>query len=369
MSPKKIIVHPIAFLRDAVKDEETRVLVTRFVVYTLLMVVSATMAIINFSSGYTATGWTTLAFSLACLLFDGLLYFFRNLLKFTGFLFACSVIALFSFLLVTGVPNGFSAIWIAMLPSFGLLLFGIKRGAIFTGLMWLVLIFFLWIPAGRNLLQYPYEDAFCQRFPLLYLAFFAMAAIFETIRLLTYKELESTRNRYEYLYRHDALTHVYNRYGFQEMLSTKYTHDVSHTGLAIFDIDFFKSINDVYGHQNGDKILEEIAGIATDIVGEEGTVSRWGGEEFTIFFSDDASATHLCETLRKEIENHDFAIANTKVRLTISIGLVLIPGGIKPGTHEAVYQADANLYRAKETGRNKVVQSYYEEAVQAKPEE
>lgn len=121
-------------------------------------------------------------------------------------LFGVEIVALFTFFLVSGNPDGFSAIWIAMLPACGLLLFGRKRGTVLCAVMFAILVFLFWIPAGRALLLYDYNRTFLARFPILCVAFYLLSLLLETIRSVTQNELdklrakEKSRNRVEYQY-------------------------------------------------------------------------------------------------------------------------------------------------------------------------
>lgn len=119
----------------------------------------------------------------------------------------------------------------------------------------LVLLFFFWTPMGRGLLMYSYTESFMLRFPLLYIAFWCIGLLFEVIREATQKELENARNRFERLYRQDALTGLYNRYGFNEELDKLLESRKDSLAFAIVDLDHFKNINDTYGHSQGDIVL------------------------------------------------------------------------------------------------------------------
>ena len=130
---------------------------------------------------------------------------------------------------------------------------------------------------------------------------------------------------------------------------------------AILDIDHFKNVNDVYGHATGDSVLVEVAGRMKAAVRPYDTVGRFGGEEFLLVFpglkKDDA--LNLSERIRAAIEKEPFNTApagkiQTSFRLTVSLGVAAWKKTFRKAD-ELLVEADNNLYRAKEDGRNKVV--------------
>ena len=155
----------------------------------------------------------------------------------------------------------------------------------------------------------------------------------------------------------DQLTGLMNRQGIEKAIDEWHLAP-NPCALLVCDIDWFKKINDTYGHLVGDKVLVRIAKeIKTQVKGKD-LVGRWGGEEFLVILRDvnaleDAQAT--AETIRAAVEKVQLAIGKDRQRLptiTLSIGGVLI----NPDSNwtEAFDQADKHLYAAKENGRNQV---------------
>jgi diguanylate cyclase (GGDEF)-like protein len=121
--------------------------------------------------------------------------------------------------------------------------------------------------------------------------------------------------------------------------------------IILIDIDHFKQVNDVHGHQIGDQILIDIAKILTVNTRETDTIGRWGGEEFLVICpqTDAAGVAKLAETLRRKMEQHVFPVIENK---TASFGVTTY----RPGDQQKdmVSRADAALYAAKRDGRNRV---------------
>lgn len=158
--------------------------------------------------------------------------------------------------------------------------------------------------------------------------------------------------------RMDPLTKLSNR----RDLIQKFEYEIKKFGtrtkkfsLAIGDVDFFKSINDTYGHGCGDEVLKKIAHIFKNNLREEGVISRYGGEEFVIFLpdADIEYALFLIENIRTIIESETFRYNGKVFHITMSFGLVNFNYSIS--FIECIERADSALYEAKVRGRNRVV--------------
>ncbi len=165
-------------------------------------------------------------------------------------------------------------------------------------------------------------------------------------------------DRMEELAIRDGLTGMYvNRY-FQERLAEEITRAHLRHGIfsiILLDIDFFKQVNDEYGHSAGDLVLKNIAAAIRRCAGAGETAARYGGEEFILLLpnTDKKAAMHLAEKIRAEVQKSKFILRRMEGAVTASLGVAVYPeDGI---THEALVDtADKNLYRAKKAGRNRV---------------
>ena len=358
----KQLSRQIRLLESRIIDDAFRYRFQMTVIFGLLAAVAAFMTIVNVFTQRNSLMWATLIFSLFCLVNLLLLVHTRLSHNATIIPFALAIFALFAFFITSGRPEGFSVLWCCLLPTTGLLLFGRRLGSIFSGLMWLMLVFFFYTPWGAALLQYDYTDSFRLRFPLLFLAFYLLALFLETVRELTQDALQRSRLEYQLLYTNDALTGLYNRYGFQEQMDLMLAQwrrqdDEAAFVFMILDLDEFKRINDQYGHANGDVALRRVAQLITQAAGAEACVCRWGGEEFAVFLTQPAHREGprcRAEKLRQAVEDAVIQLEEGRVSLTVSIGAISTTS--RPTLpNRMVNLADQCLYQAKEQGRNRCV--------------
>lgn len=151
----------------------------------------------------------------------------------------------------------------------------------------------------------------------------------------------------------DPLTGLYNR---RKIARTWDKINIHNSAIVVLtDIDFFKKINDTYGHDGGDFILREVALLFQQIIGEQGVIARVGGEEFAFLFKKHTvdQAFALAEQIRNSAEQRQFDYNGTPIQLTLSFGIARATS--KHDSFEKVYSAaDRLLYQAKHSGRNRV---------------
>lgn len=161
------------------------------------------------------------------------------------------------------------------------------------------------------------------------------------------------KKRIEELSVTDKLTQVYNRIRLDEALGTefyRYQRYGDFFSVVIFDIDFFKKVNDSYGHLAGDEVLKGVSQLVKSLIRKCDIFGRWGGEEFLVICCETTAsgAAILSEKLRKAIENHIFL---PEKQITCSFGVAEIDNS---GTDNMLKRADDALYKAKQNGRNRV---------------
>lgn len=158
---------------------------------------------------------------------------------------------------------------------------------------------------------------------------------------------------------HDCLTNTLNRRTFDEIIEREFNRSVRyHTPLSVvmIDLDHFKKINDCWGHQSGDIVLKEVAGIVSECLRETDILARYGGEEFVVILpeTDIEKAGVLAERIRKAVENCSFNIQEGQIKVTLSLGISCYPYTAVEDKNEMVKLADKALYHAKGNGRNRV---------------
>jgi len=173
-----------------------------------------------------------------------------------------------------------------------------------------------------------------------------------------YRALETDRNTiYERSIR-DQLTGLYTRIHMHDvvhrMVLTHARNDKACFALVMVDIDFFKSVNDTYGHQTGDSVLKDVAGVLLDESREIDVPVRFGGEEFSIFIVTDSvdGASLFAERLRKRVEALAFCSDGVGFCVTISAGVALHDQS--ESLAGLTKRADIALYEAKRSGRNRI---------------
>ena len=154
----------------------------------------------------------------------------------------------------------------------------------------------------------------------------------------------------------DQLTGLFNRRKADEFLESLAAEtDGKHVSVAIGDIDFFKKVDDTYGHDIGDIVLQNIAKTLEESSRIDTFVARWGGEEFLIVFPDcnGDDAFIALERIRKNIQDNPIIISDITLNITMTFGLAEF--SFKRDVEATIKQADEKLYIGKHNGRNQVV--------------
>lgn len=157
----------------------------------------------------------------------------------------------------------------------------------------------------------------------------------------------------------DGLTGLYNRRQFEIGLEQEHNRTKRHPSdfsLAILDIDFFKKVNDTYGHQYGDYVLKTVANLMKQAFRKTDLLYRYGGEELVMIMPETniEGAIIPVQRLRRMVEEYDFDYNGVKAKVTVSMGLTMNYQNFATPA-DILKSADDALYRAKEEGRNRVI--------------
>lgn len=157
----------------------------------------------------------------------------------------------------------------------------------------------------------------------------------------------------------DGLTRCYNKKFFQDRLETEFAYARRHKtmlSLVMFDVDYFKKVNDNHGHLAGDAVLVHLARITQATIRTEDVLARYGGEEFAVICRGTPllNAGVLGERLRTRVELENFDYQGKRLPVTISVGVAALPEANVQTPSELIRDADSALYEAKKSGRNRV---------------
>lgn len=157
----------------------------------------------------------------------------------------------------------------------------------------------------------------------------------------------------------DHLTNLFNRRYLSEILDGEFfraRRKNEHLSLIIVDIDYFKNVNDTYGHQNGDVVLAAVANLAQSQLRVYDSAARYGGEEFVLVIPGTSlhGGVMVAERLRQAVLEYSFPSPMEDMTVTVSAGVATFPSPQIDSVDSLFRQADEALYRAKQNGRNRV---------------
>jgi len=185
----------------------------------------------------------------------------------------------------------------------------------------------------------------------------AIEYVFITIQDVT--EIAAYERKLIELNTEDGLTGIYNRRYLESKLEEEFLRHQRYSrpfSVIMMDIDFFKKINDTYGHQCGDTVLQTLVKKISSNIRKVDIFARYGGEEFCLLLPETTleAANLVANNLRVIVENSDFRYNDRDIRFTISQGVSALSEGDE-SAQTLLRKADSALYEAKRTGRNKVV--------------
>lgn len=245
--------------------------------------------------------------------------------------------------------NAYSLIWITVVPPLAYFLLGRRDGTLVSLAAFSYVAFIMLYRVDWNASYSFTLGAFLNIIEVL---------IAQLVLFLYYER--SRRDAYQALARlseTDKLTGLHNRQKLDDLLSEQLDlahHNETPLVVVLADIDFFKAVNDGFGHLRGDQILQRVASLLTQHLRQHDHAGRWGGEEFLLVLPGvhASEALTIIERLRQQIEGSK----PLGHHVTMSFGLAELQPGETPT--ELVARADAALYKAKEYGRNRSIISY-----------
>jgi len=278
---------------------------------------------------------------------------------FAATLLIATLMLLLLYLVVTGGKQNTGPIWVLILPPVALFLSGLRRGLLMLLLFLLVMCGLFFIPQF-DLVKASYSVDFKARITYVFLTVTFLSAVYEYSRQQTYSDIQLLREKFERQATYDPLTQLYNRRGLSQHIEIELARakrQQSKTALILMDLDRFKNVNDSYGHDAGDKVMQDIASLLKNAMRKQDYISRWGGEEFLLVLPDTSKedAFQVADKLRFEISQTPMHYNSFSIDITASFGVSEV--NALTDYDKALTQADKAMYRAKQSGRNKVLMS------------
>lgn len=347
-------------IAELVKDDEQRKIHQLMYIEIVLGIISAVMSIINIFTRQKILLIATASTSVISFANYFIIKYGKCNKNVGIIVFFIKVVALFTYFIITGGTQGFSTIWLLLLPTLGMFVFGRKNGSFVVVFFFVELVVFFYTPL-RGVLDLEgrvYTSAFLTRFPVVYLCFYLLGFFLEYIREVTYRRMNALQQEADYRAMHDSLTGLYNRVGFNNKMAEclENVKKGKHFALFLSDIDKFKELNDTYGHEVGDIVLKVMASRINSSISDIGIACRWGGEEFAVIIDDieNINIFDLAEKIRLSVYQ-PITVEKTELLCSVSIGGVVSSELQELNRKNMVSVADKKLYKAKETGRNKSV--------------
>lgn len=171
-------------------------------------------------------------------------------------------------------------------------------------------------------------------------------------------QLEQAKKRLDEIARTDPLTKLSNRRDFYELIEReviRFERNQRPLSIVMTDIDYFKKVNDTYGHDCGDYILVSVGNIIRTEIRKQDAVGRWGGEEFILLLphTDAKGAYNVSEKIRKKIENTTFHYSDHTLHINLTLGICEFKKNMN--IKDCINKADHALYLGKQEGRNRVI--------------
>ncbi|MDX1456935.1 MAG: GGDEF domain-containing protein [Marinobacter sp.] len=270
--------------------------------------------------------------------------------------FIVLITGLFSYLAVFAIENGAGVMWLFAYPPIVFYISDARVGIISCIGGWLGLAL-LFSPLGTAIFQTPYTASF-SLIMITALGFeMATCYVLDQSRRRSKLGLIKLANQFEYAAKHDALTGLANRREGHARLDAEYERYLRNRrgfSTLLLDIDLFKSVNDNYGHQAGDRMILLVANSLKAECRRVDTLARWGGEEFLVLLPETSNdvAIQIANRIRQSIASQSIEYEGQNIAATVSVGVATIQGS--ESIDRMLQRADEALYEAKTQGRNQV---------------
>ncbi len=276
---------------------------------------------------------------------------------------------LFMYLIASGGESNTGPLWFYVFPPLLFYLTDLKTGTAVLLFCYLAAVVVFQFP-DLPMVSAEYSTDFKIRFfaTLTFESIFCF--VLEKGRRRARNELVSLASMHEHAARTDELTGLSNRRDMQHRLAeefSRFQRSGHHFSVALIDLDLFKTINDEFGHDAGDAVLQQFAHLMQGVIRQSDVAARWGGEEFLVLLPNTSllQALALAERLRAKVAATPFRFRDQKLPVTISAGVCSIAKAAS--IDDLLKQADLHLYSAKADGRNRIAPRVRSQDGQSQP--
>ncbi|MFT5707988.1 MAG: diguanylate cyclase (GGDEF)-like protein [Oceanospirillaceae bacterium] len=267
-----------------------------------------------------------------------------------------SLYALMFYLVYTGGVEQTGPLWIFIIAPLSVFIHGLRHGLIDITCFVIVISIIMFIPTDI-LAHTEYSTEFKLRLLYSFLTVTALSSFYEYSREKSYRHALELSKKYQILAHFDSLTQLSNRRDAHHILKREQARVIrSNEPLSIIlcDVDYFKKINDQYGHNAGDAVLIKLAELFTETTREQDCVARWGGEKFLFILpnTDAMNANVFAKKIQEKLKEHLINFKGDEIKITVSMGIEQLNG--HQSIDEVINSADKYLYQAKHSGRNQI---------------
>ncbi len=326
-----------------------------------LLAITGSLVLALFSvAAYTNDQFQLAIFLLVICLTNGANYIFLQMthnVKLATQFAASLMVVCFSYLLLTGGLNNTGLYWCFVFSPLLFFFLGHRQGIKVCSVL-TIASFVVFFTPDFPLLVTDYPDAVKKRFPIVFGVISLLLFIQELSRYRVDQHNKQLTEKLETVARTDELSGLLNRRGAEEVLrreSARGLRNKRHCSLILADIDLFKSINDHYGHDVGDQTIKAISKAILSAVRDNDYVARWGGEEFLVILvdADPNGGVEIAERIRRIVSGLKIPCGAETITTSLSIGIARL--NEQEEIAAVLKRADTALYRAKESGRNCVI--------------
>lgn len=267
-----------------------------------------------------------------------------------------SLYILMFYLVYSGGVEQTGPLWIYIVAPVSVFIHGLKRGLIDMAFFVAVVCTIMYMPSDI-FTHAIYSPEFKLRLIYSFLTVTFLSALYEYSREQSYKHALELSKKYQQLAHFDPLTQLSNRRDALSILKreqARKTRSKETLSIILCDVDHFKKVNDLYGHNAGDAVLVDLAKIFSQSIRKQDSVARWGGEEFLFILPQTSamSANVFAEKIQHSLQKHPVHYEGKTINVTVSMGIEQFNS--RQSIDEVINNADRYLYQAKNSGRNQI---------------